>query len=1017
MVVLAVTDQSTTTRELVTADKMEIAHTGLPPTIVDINGMYDLCKKLPGKAILWTWNAKRSSKKFTLSARYPILKDTGWWDYEVRDDPIWLIRDDRELGNNEVWKQKTCDTELVLLCCDMAETRFESEDPTEAAAAIREAAEAEYAKLSSKVFEEIIEPLHLPGEAREAEESIAASLKSCEQRRYTGRVDLTNGTYKGSIFFEYGAPIHATTQGTTGDTAVHEIVTWRSAVISFRNDEKSDKRTVGKYLDLLIAEGNSLFDIKRHLMVSDIRYESYILKSRNATDERVTKLDPICRSMVEGLSLHTTLLDVIRDLELEPFQWAPALIRLLNEELVSIFPPLARRTSALKRADRLKRQGLDSKAKALWSKKTSILKFESLLFYLKNEFEIAEKKHQPLSLIIFDIKKDGPELSTKWLDDELARLIARKMDLLKRPLDVFAHFELTDYALVLPNTTSAQARTLARNLVAILSEMRLPERKEVSRLRVSCGVASIPEHGSNLEKLVTTANQSMQISRESSSRVVTGRLLEPKTETKETAKPIAFQIETIEDETPERIHIEFGELLTGAGVVSPEQFEQASFIATRTQTSIARVLALHEIGINENAGHETEQVLHLINDGRLDLDKGQKAVRLICDQGLSLESALKRLGVALDDSPISELMRRSSIVSDKELASAIQDSSNMSLPLGFVLVSRGLLPRTMVQDIIDAATMVKTGKVAPRDLAGELRIAHEKGIRLRQQLEESGRNLDLYPREIKGELLVLAGALNESELATSRELALLSDEPLVNILLNNGFATEDCISFVNEQEAAVERGEQSLGEAAEKIRKLQEEAESSLEEERVRLLRSVQAAAQAGSASFEKSEMPSGNQVNSHDLSRESSPAQSKISSESEGASVPTEIVHQASVQEAERSLNTKSVENDISTAKVSVASNNEIADEEKNPEPTTKHAVQAMKKSELTSRPPVRILFDAGIINQKDVDLTSVAKKRIESGELSIKVAIKTIRHSKAHGLSFDEALRELESSEDSNH
>ncbi|MBX9693154.1 MAG: DUF4388 domain-containing protein, partial [Cyanobacteria bacterium] len=657
--------------------RVEFAHTGGAPSLDDINVLYSLCKKVPAAEFVWVWKGKKSRKTFTLSACYPVLKDTGWWDYEVLDDPTWRIIDDRDHGNNEIWKQKTCDTELALLCCGMAEHQSDTQEfsfDTEGVNLIQ------VGHLATPVFAEILEQKRSQKDTHPPKVSVQiihVVLKSLEQQRYTGKVIVSSNFDIGTIFFNQGVPVHAVVSHTRGDAAIEEIISWQTGAVNHVQDAKTKDMTITRNLDLLISSGFRLLELKRYMSECGIKYESYLFRTGKLDPAKTKGMDDQALKILAHLNRKCTLTDVFRDLELDPPQWAPAISFLANQKLIEVKPVVTERAIALKVARKVPKTGLDNHVTHLRNQKTGLPKFEALLLGIAREYEHFKGSKAPMSLIVFDIKVDDSALKTKWLDDKLTTLIARKIDLIKRPLDLFAHFKLTDYGLFLPNTDAKKAVHVGKRILKSLTNMPLEGR--TASLEISLGIAGIPEYGSTVEALVTTAYDAMQHARDTGTSIYVGRVPKKAEESSEPPvdKTLAYRIHHGADPHKARPEqFDLGGLLTAAGIVSEEQWEQVTIISQRTKQPIARVLGLHEIDVSESAGTACEEVMHLINDKKISVDDGLNAVQLICNQGLDLQTALKRFGAAMRVSPLGDLLFNAGVVNDRDLNDALHDSAN-----------------------------------------------------------------------------------------------------------------------------------------------------------------------------------------------------------------------------------------------------------------------------------------------------------------------------------------------------
>ncbi|MCA9802443.1 MAG: DUF4388 domain-containing protein, partial [Cyanobacteria bacterium HKST-UBA02] len=303
---------------------LEVAHTGRAPIIDDVDRMYRQCKTVPGVDIRWVWKGRTIERRFTLTVTYPVIHQTGWWDYEVRDDPIWSITDDREQGNNEIWKQKTCDTELVLLYCGMAESKQETREIVFDTAGGEDAEAVSAAAIATPVFAEILSGKpYIPTDGFTEIAAIHTALKNYEYNHFSGLLQVHSNHRVGEIYMDNGVPVHAVLDSDSGDDPFREIITWQSAAIDADSRKRAPQATLSRPLDNLVSEGFGLLEQKRYLANCGLTYESYLTRGSRDIDSLVVPAGPEARKIVDHLNRRLTVFDLVRDLDLKPWQWAP----------------------------------------------------------------------------------------------------------------------------------------------------------------------------------------------------------------------------------------------------------------------------------------------------------------------------------------------------------------------------------------------------------------------------------------------------------------------------------------------------------------------------------------------------------------------------------------------------------------------------------------------------------------------------------------------------------------------
>ncbi len=130
---------------------------------------------------------------------------------------------------------------------------------------------------------------------------------------------------------------------------------------------------------------------------------------------------------------------------------------------------------------------------------------------LKNEIENAEKTSTDLSVVMFDvnnISKINRELGHAK-GDEVIKLLAEKIKQNIRSTDKAGRYGGDEIAVILPNTSTADAKYLAEYITYCLSCCFVDD---VGPIKVSVGISTYPECSKNQEKLLILAEQAMYIS-------------------------------------------------------------------------------------------------------------------------------------------------------------------------------------------------------------------------------------------------------------------------------------------------------------------------------------------------------------------------------------------------------------------------------------------------------------------------------------------------------------------------
>jgi len=167
------------------------------------------------------------------------------------------------------------------------------------------------------------------------------------------------------------------------------------------------------------------------------------------------------------------------------------------------------RTSPLPPPVELDRHAVDAVFKTLSNPDTGLLTHSSLLFFLVREFNRFQVSKEPFSLFIIElnvlISGSGGQQLPRPLPPRAVRAATEKLFKVTRQLDLVAHYEQHEFAMLLPTTSRQQAAEFAQTVSkSLLGQPLLPD-MEPKSLVLHMGVASFPEDTSHPGILLAAA--------------------------------------------------------------------------------------------------------------------------------------------------------------------------------------------------------------------------------------------------------------------------------------------------------------------------------------------------------------------------------------------------------------------------------------------------------------------------------------------------------------------------------
>lgn len=717
--------------------KIVMGETGSPPKHADVQKMYTASRANRERVIEWPWKA--GSKSYALIVVYPFVRDSNWWDYERKDDPVWKIVEEGVHGNPVRWQYKSSDVTLAAEMVGMID----------AEAAGGSASAGDTIELTATlVFDDWItknyQELHV-GIGQAAPQLVYGYLQNLQAAYFTGKVVLGNRGERAEVFFEGGVPVHATTGDLTGDAAIEEIVSWQVSTFESFPNQSAEVRTVVSPLSSPINRGISLLEQKRYLAALALTFESGIARvGSDATQAARSQLTGVAKAMYDYLENESSLTDMLRDLLYEDRDWVPAMLYLLQSGLIEVKPPGAARSRFSPSAI-----NIDDRVKVLFSAQTGVYSYRALLLYLQREYHRFQLMKTPVSLIVFDLKLGTAKTQkAAWLPPAMVKVLSKKLDWLKRPADTFAHFETLDYAILLPNTSLKQATSLAKRLVKVLSRYPLANDQHSGGLTVHCGVAGLPANGDTLEHLIDAARAARDHAKTAHITLVVGGQVPATPEPAQAAAPAGDELRVVTHAVTTNIdatRLTYTDLLFRAGQLTPDQLKEANDLVAvmRVPLPLGRVLAM-EGHIEERTVDAAIEVEARVKAGKLTLDQAMKALTLVGSHDFDLETALRRLSssntaeMSKESHALGQLLVDAGVVQDWMVSEALHHSKNSGLPLGTVMVCNGMISRYSRLIAIRLQRLVRDKVITKENAVNAWKHSRSRSVPVPQCLRDVG---------------------------------------------------------------------------------------------------------------------------------------------------------------------------------------------------------------------------------------------------------------------------------------
>ena len=270
-----------------------------------------------------------------------------------------------------------------------------------------------------------------------------------------------------------------------------------------------------------------------------------------------------------------------------------------------------------------------------------------------------------------------------------------------------------------------------------------------------------------------------------------------------------------------------GDLLVRAGIIRQSALDEAIKLAGNKQMQVGQMLIM--------ARHLTPAQLQIavdaqsaLRDRRIDMNAACRGIKFACKSGLGFSEAVNSQEVTASKlSPtnkLGELLLAAGLITPDEFAKALQRSQSTGLPLGRILVLNGSVSDTILTTALEIQVRIRDQMLTRAEAIDCLKAASTIGTtdetaEIANQVEAALKKPRRKGMRL-GELFVLAGILAEADVMNALELGLVNDQPMGQILVNQGFITPELLEAALKVQELVDRDELTATLAVESLNKI-----------------------------------------------------------------------------------------------------------------------------------------------------------------------------------------------------
>ncbi len=249
-----------------------------------------------------------------------------------------------------------------------------------------------------------------------------------------------------------------------------------------------------------------------------------------------------------------------------------------------------------------------------------------------------------------------------------------------------------------------------------------------------------------------------------------------------------------------------GDLLVQAGILTPNQLQEAMRSSRSKKLQIGQVLVM--------SGYMTSRDLQIVleaqsalRDRTIDLNLAIQCIKVARKIGGNFSDVLEDYDASAAQrartGKLGELLSEAGLITEEDLSEAMERSVNTGMPLGRMLVLNRILSSEVLQKALEI-------QVRLRD---EVVTREEAIMALRQAAGLEGEPSPLPAHEEKkqpvvrlGELLVMAGILSETDVMDALEWGLANQQPIGHVLVSQELISKELLDASLFFQTAVREG-------------------------------------------------------------------------------------------------------------------------------------------------------------------------------------------------------------------
>jgi hypothetical protein len=244
--------------------------------------------------------------------------------------------------------------------------------------------------------------------------------------------------------------------------------------------------------------------------------------------------------------------------------------------------------------------------------------------------------------------------------------------------------------------------------------------------------------------------------------------------------------------------LRLGEMLQALGIVKGEQLSEAIRMAGEVALPLGRALVLYGY-LTQDELNTALELQSLVKNKGLPLPTAIESYKLVRTRNLDLGEALVQSGftgaqASVSASRLGTLLLDSSLITQEQLDLSQRASYETGQPIGRMLVLMGVLNQEAVNGALEVQKAFREDRISYSQALKTLNPTPKKSV-ANKALNTSGGDKASQKQIRLGELLMLSGILNESDILNALEYGITKQQPFGAILIELGLLTQSLLDL------------------------------------------------------------------------------------------------------------------------------------------------------------------------------------------------------------------------------